>query len=528
MITNLIFFNLTSIFQQDFLYILPEIYFGFLLLLFILWISWLKYIGSIVRNSIIQKFIMILVFYLISIFLINDFNIVKSIFNSFFLIDYYSIIFKVCIVISTILILIFTKNRNKSTYLDNDWVGYIILMSLANFFMVLLVSVFDTLSFYVVLEGLSLCLYGIAGLFIRHLRKGSEVAMKYFAMGLLATGFFLFGIYLLYAETQETSFFKLKQFFLEPQEKLTLLTYIAIVCILFGFFFKLAAVPCHIWAADVYEGVPMPVTAFFSITVKLAIFSIFIRMLFFTFLDLFYFWQLILIIISVLSMLYGFLNAAGTDSLKRLLAYGSINQVGYIFMGLSCGTFEGVQSALIYLFIYSIMLIILFGLLLNTQITAFNGTISTITDLGCLYKNNPLYAWAYFSIFLSMGGIPPFAGFLGKYYLFLAAIHAELYILAFIGLLISAASMFIYLKIIKVAIFEVISSPKLVYLNMSSKLSIFIINIGLVYIAGWVPLTWIMEVLNIIGFLDSNLVWTSFIFDIVNQAVYSLIMPLIF
>ena len=179
---------------------------------------------------------MILVFYLISIFLINDFNIVKSIFNSFFLIDYYSIIFKVCIVISTILILIFTKNRNKSTYLDNDWVGYIILMSLANFFMVLLVSVFDTLSFYVVLEGLSLCLYGIAGLFIRHLRKGSEVAMKYFAMGLLATGFFLFGIYLLYAETQETSFLKLKQFFLEPQEKLTLLTYIAIVCILFGFF----------------------------------------------------------------------------------------------------------------------------------------------------------------------------------------------------------------------------------------------------------------------------------------------------
>ena len=91
-------------------------------------------------------------------------------------------------------------------------------------------------------------------------------------------------------------------------------------------------------------------------------------------------------------MLYGFLNAAGTDSLKRLLAYGSINQVGYIFMGLSCGTFEGVQSALIYLFIYSIMLIILFGLLLNTQITAFNGTISTITDLGCLYKNNPFYA----------------------------------------------------------------------------------------------------------------------------------------
>ena len=91
-------------------------------------------------------------------------------------------------------------------------------------------------------------------------------------------------------------------------------------------------------------------------------------------------------------MLYGFLNAIGTDSLKRLLAFGSINQVGYIFMGLSCGTFEGVQSSLIYLFIYIIMLLILFGLLLNTQITSFNGTISSISDLCCLYKNNPLAA----------------------------------------------------------------------------------------------------------------------------------------
>jgi NADH-quinone oxidoreductase subunit N len=182
-------------------------------------------------------------------------------------------------------------------------------------------------------------------------------------------------------------------------------------------------------------------------------------------------------------MFYGFLNAAGTDSLKRLLAYGSINQVGYIFMGLACGTFEGVQSALIYLFIYVFMLIVLFGLLLNTQITAFNGTISNITDLSLLYKNNPLYAWAYFSIFLSMGGIPPFAGFLGKYYLFLAVLHAELYILGFMGLLVSAASMFVYLKIIKVAIFEVPLNSKLVYLNTNSKLPVLIINFGLIYLA---------------------------------------------
>ena len=520
-------FNLTTIFQKDFLFILPEIYFGFLLLGFILWVSWLKYIGRIIRKLIIQKFIILLFFYLISIFLVNDFNIVKSIFSSTFLIDYYSILFKVSIILTTICILIFTSYRSNNSYLDNDWLGYIILLGLSLFFMVLLTAVFDLLSFYVVLEGLSLCLYGIATLFIRHLRKGSELAMKYFVMGLLSTGFFLFGIYLIYAETQATSFFKIKEFFILPEEKLTLLSYIGLTCILFGFFFKLGAVPCHIWVADIYEGVPTPITAFFSITVKLAIFSIFIRILFFTFLDVFYFWQFILICVSFLSMLYGFLNAIGTDSLKRLLAFGSINQVGYIFMGLSCGTFEGVQSSLIYLFIYIIMLLILFGLLLNTQITSFNGTISSISDLCCLYKNNPLAAWAYFCVLLSMGGIPPFAGFLGKYYLFLATIHAELYLLAFFGLFISALSMLIYLKIIKTAIFEVLTVYKTVYFKIDEILPILIINLGLFYIMGWLPLTWVLELLVIFNFLEINIMWTSFIFDITNEIVFGLINPLI-
>jgi len=183
-------------------------------------------------------------------------------------------------------------------------------------------------------------------------------------------------------------------------------------------------------------------------------------------------------------MLYGFLNAIGTDSLKRLLTFGSINQVGYIFMGLACGTFEGVQSSLIYLFIYIFMLVLLFGLLLNTQITAFNGTISNISDLGTLYKNNPLCAWAYFSVFLSMGGIPPFAGFLGKYYLFLATVHSELYFLTFFGLFISAASMLIYLKIIKSAIFEVVPFSKIIYFKIDAYLPLLIINFILFYIMG--------------------------------------------
>lgn len=112
--------------------------------------------------------------------------------------------------------------------------------------MVILTAVFDVLSFYVVIEGLSLSIYSIAALFIRHTKKGSEAAIKYFVVGLLSTGFFLLGIYLLYVETQQFSFFKLKQFFLNPEGKLSLLSYIGVISILFGFFFKLALVPCHI------------------------------------------------------------------------------------------------------------------------------------------------------------------------------------------------------------------------------------------------------------------------------------------
>lgn len=155
--------------------------------------------------------------------------------------------------------------------------------------MVLLCGVFDLILFYLIIEGLSLSLYVLAGLFVKQIKHGTEAVIKYFILGLIASGFFLLGISLIYAEVGETSFFLLKQFFIEPVSSTSELTYIGIISVFSGFCFKLAAAPCHVWAPDVYEGTTTPVTAFFAITVKLSIFAVFIKLFFFAFFELFYF-----------------------------------------------------------------------------------------------------------------------------------------------------------------------------------------------------------------------------------------------
>jgi NADH-quinone oxidoreductase subunit N len=199
-------------------------------------------------------------------------------------------------------------------------------------------------------------------------------------------------------------------------------------------------------------------------------------MFLFAFFELFFFWQYFLIISSILSMIFGCFGALKQQKLKRLMAYASINQIGYIFMGLCCGTIEGIQSALIYLILYVIMLIIFFGLLLNIQSSCFTGTILYISELNFLYRNDPACALTLFIVLLSMAGIPPLGGFLGKYYLFLATIHSSLYLLTFIGLIVSVISIFYYLRLIRSAIFE---NPKTVKFVAFNKNGFTMVIIGL-------------------------------------------------
>jgi len=230
------------------------------------------------------------------------------------------------------------------------------------------------------------------------------------------------------------------------------------VFLLVGFLFKITAVPFHMWSPDVYEGAPSPITAFFLIVPKAALFGVFLRIFLESFYDFFIPWQKILLVSSISSMILGSVAALSQTRIKRLLAYSSIGHVGYLLAGFACGTVEGVQALLIYLFVYMAMNLNMFSFLLcgirreNLQSVQ---RIKFITDLAYLAKTNPVLALTFTVTMFSMAGIPPLAGFYSKAYLFFAAMSSNLYVLAVIGVLCSVLSCFYYIRLVKIMYFEV-------------------------------------------------------------------------
>jgi proton-translocating NADH-quinone oxidoreductase chain N len=224
-----------------------------------------------------------------------------------------------------------------------------------------------------------------------------------------------------------------------------------------GFLFKITAVPFHMWSPDVYEGAPTPVTAFFIIVPKAALFGVFLRIFLESFYDFLFPWQKILLVSSNCSMLLGSLAALSQTRIKRLLAYSSIGHVGYLLAGFACGTIEGIQALLIYLFVYVFMNINMFAFILcgmRRETLQTVPRIKFITDLSFLSKTNPLLALTFTITLFSMAGIPPLAGFYSKAFLFFAAMSSNLYVLAVIGVLCSVLSCFYYIRLVKIMYFE--------------------------------------------------------------------------
>jgi NADH-quinone oxidoreductase subunit N len=211
------------------------------------------------------------------------------------------------------------------------------------------------------------------------------------------------------------------------------------------------------WTPDVYEGAPTPVTAFFAIAPKVAALALFMRALIVPFLAVSADWQQIIIVISVASMLLGAFAAIWQDNIKRLMAYSSIGHVGFALIGLAAGSVEGVRGVLMYLAIYVAMNIGTFACILCMR--RKTGMVENISDLSGLSKTNPLMALSLAIFMFSMAGIPPLGGFFGKFYVFIAAVNAELYALAVIGVLASVVGAFYYLRIIKVMYFDDAAEP---------------------------------------------------------------------
>ena len=371
-----------------------------------------------------------------------------TIFDGLLINDPFGKFMKSLVLIGAMLTLIMGYGYRKRGELVNF--EYPVLILFATLGMLLMISANNLMALYIGIELQSLSLYVIAA-FDRDSRSSGEAGLKYFILGALSSGLLLYGCSLVYGFSGSTSFEGIASALNTIGADSIGLT-IGMVFLCAGLAFKVSAVPFHMWTPDVYEGSPTPSTAFFAAAPKIAGVAIFIRVLVDPFADLVAQWQQVVIAISVASMSLGTLAAIYQTNIKRLMAYSSIANIGYALVGLAAGTSDGVQSVIIYMSIYLIMIVGTFGCILSMRV--HGQMMEDINDLAGLGRTNPLLAIALTALMFSFVGIPPLAGFFGKLYVFLAAINAGLYWLAVIGLLTSVVGAFYYLRIVKLMYFD--------------------------------------------------------------------------
>jgi len=313
----------------------------------------------------------------------------------------------------------------------------------------LMVSATDLLTLYIGLELNSLASYVLAA-FLRSDERSAEAGLKYFVLGALASGILLFGMSLTYGFTGTTGFAGIRA---ALDGGLSTGALFGIVFVLAGLAFKIAAVPFHMWTPDVYEGAPTPVTTFFATAPKVAALALTMRVALDAFGTQADAWRQIVIFAALASIVVGALGAIGQANIKRLMAYSSINNVGFILIGLACATPAGASAMLVYLAIYVAMTLGGFVAVLMLK-DAEGQPVEAIADLAGLSRKRPLLAAALAMVMFSLAGIPPLFGFWGKFVVFQAAVAADLVPLAAIGIAASVIGAFYYLKVVKVMYFD--------------------------------------------------------------------------
>lgn len=333
---------------------------------------------------------------------------------------------------------------------------YPILMLTATLGMIMMVSANDLISLYVGLELQSLSLYVIAA-FKRDSARSSEAGLKYFVLGALSSGLLLYGCSMLYGFGGTTSFDGLAQVFQRGILENEIGVIVGLVFLMAGLAFKISAVPFHMWTPDVYEGSPTSVTTFFAVAPKIAAICLLLRTLVEPLGGIDDQWRQIVVVIAVLSMVLGAVAALTQRNIKRLMAYSTIGHVGYALIGVAAGTEEGVRGVLLYMAIYMVMNLGMFACILALRNR--DGMVESLDDLAGLSRNHPGLAMAMAIFLFSLAGIPPLAGFFGKFYIFMAGINAGLYTLSVIGILASVVAAFYYLRIVKLMYFDSPAEP---------------------------------------------------------------------
>jgi NADH-quinone oxidoreductase subunit N len=315
--------------------------------------------------------------------------------------------------------------------------------------MAIMVSATDLMTLYIGLELQSLAAYVLAA-FLRTDDRSAEAGLKYFVLGALASGILLFGMSLVYGFTGTTDFDGIRAALTGGMATGALF---GIVFVLAGLAFKISAVPFHMWTPDVYEGAPTPVTMFFASAPKVAAVALTARVALDAFGVQTAAWQQVVIFAALASIVVGALGAIGQGNVKRLLAYSSINNVGFILIGLAAATPEGASAMMVYLAIYVAMTVGSFVAVLMLK-TADGEPVEAISDIAGLSRTKPLLALCLAMLMFSLAGIPPLFGFWGKFVVFQAAVQADMVALAAIGIAASVIGAFYYIKIVKIMYFD--------------------------------------------------------------------------
>jgi NADH-quinone oxidoreductase subunit N len=322
---------------------------------------------------------------------------------------------------------------------------YYFLILCATLGMMIMAGGIDLITIFIGLETMAISFYILTG-FIKPNQRSNEAAVKYFLLGAFSLGILLYGMSLMYGLSGTTNLRPMAAAFLGHERDPRLV--LAVILVVAGVGFKIAAVPFHMWAPDVYEGAPTPITAFLSVGSKAAAFAMLLRIFLEGLSVMSPDWRLLFEVLSIITMTVGNIAALTQTNLKRMLAYSSIAHAGYVLIGVVAGTPRGVSAVLIYLLIYTFMQLGAFAVIVVMRRQDVAG--DELKDFSGLSFRHPAAAFAMLLFMLSLGGIPPTAGFMGKFWLFSAAIDAHYYWLAFIGVLNSAVSLYYYIRIVVV------------------------------------------------------------------------------
>ena len=365
----------------------------------------------------------------------------QSAFSGQYLIDPFALFFKIVFLASAGLIILMSIGYLRGEGADRG--EFYALILFATLGMMLMASAVDLLILYIGLETMSICIYVLAGFFKRE-RRSNEAALKYLLMGGFSSAIILYGMVMLYGLTGATGLKEIASALTADTLSNPALI-LAMVMLAAGFGFKIAAVPFHMWIPDVYEGAPTPITALLAAASEIAGLVILLRVFLVAIPALQDRWALLFYVLSLLTMTVGNVVAIAQSNIKRMLAYSSIAHIGYLLIGVVAGRELGISAALLYTVVYALMTLGAFAMVILLCVGEVKG--ERIDDFTGLAQRSPMAAAAMLILLLSLAGVPPTAGFVGKLYLFGAAIERGYVLLALIAVVNSTISLFYYMKV---------------------------------------------------------------------------------